>query len=289
MGRTATLESRKVAGRDHHQGSSRWWPGRRVTLALQLLGAVLVISSVIVGAFASHAGATDLSNGPVTLQTSGGSTAQNPLMNNQAVNVSIGPNSTLSRSSLEAAGFPSGVVGMKVLQCADPGGQVANLPQRLASCAPGTLVNGTLPHEDGSLSIQGFTIYTVPNDAVLGPSNGTVCDAQHQCVLGIFSNQEDFSKPHLFSAPFEISGGTGAASTGASTTGSSDSAGSQTNSTSSQTNSAGASAGVSVSAATLANTGTPTLWPWLLGAGCVLLLLGSGLRYLHRPRYEGRP
>ena len=282
METSTTIEMRKAPGRDHPEGTDRSWPGRRVTLTLQLVGAVLVVSSVILGAFASHAGAADLSNGSVTIQTSSGSTAQSPLANNQVVNVSVRPNSTLSRSSLEAAGFPSGVVGMKVLQCADPGGQTANLPGSLKSCAPATLIDGPAPHEDGSVSIPGFTIYTVPDDAVLGPSNGVMCDAQNQCVLGIFSNQEDFSKPHLFSAPFEVTGGTGGApSTSSSAAGSSASPGSQTAS-------AGATAGVSVPPATLANTGTPTLWPWLLGAGCILLLLGSVSRYVPRLRSEGR-
>ena len=290
MEKSTTLEMRKAPGSDHTEGSDRSWPGRRVTLTLQLLGAVLVVSSVIVGVFASHAGAADLSNGSVTIQTSSGSTAQNPLANNQVVNVSVGPNSTLSRSSLEAAGFPSGVVGMKVLECADPGGQTANLPGNVMSCAPATVISGPAPHEDGSVSIPRFTIFTVPDDAVLGASNGVMCDAQHQCVLGIFSNQENFSKPHLFSAPFEVTGGTGGAPStgtgGAPSTGSSAAGSSASPDT--QTTSAGATAGVSVPPATLANTGTPTLWPWLLGAGCILLLLGSVLRYVPRLRSERR-
>jgi hypothetical protein len=256
-------------------------------LLLQLLGAVFVVSSVIVGLFASHAGAAGLSNGVVALQTSNGSTATNPLSNNQVVDVSVSPNSTLSQSSLKAAGFPSGVVGTKVLECEDPGGQAANLPQQLSSCAPATLETGPQPQVDGSVSVEGFTVYAVPNVAVLGVSNGTVCDAQHQCVIGIFSNQEDFSKPHLFSAPFEVAGGTAAPATSSSAT-SGSAATSSSASSGSQTSSGGATAGVSVSPATLANTGAPTLWPWLLGAGLILLLLGSGLRYLKRPRYEGR-
>jgi hypothetical protein len=33
----------------------------------------------------------------------------------------------------------------------------------------------------------------------------------------------------------------------------------------------------------LANTGGPTWWPWLLGAGVLLLVVGSSMRYLRRP------
>ena len=281
MERTSTLERQKPAGR-HERAPGGSWPGRRVPQALQLLGAVLVVSSVIVGVFASHAGAAGLSNGTVTIQTSSGSTAQSPLADKQVVNVSVGPNSTLSRSSLEAAGFPSGVVGTKVIQCADPGGQ---LPQNLASCSATTLVNGGGPQENGSVSIEGVIIYKLPDVADLGPSNGTVCDDQHECVLGIFSNQEDFSKPHLFSAPFVVTGGTGTPSTSSSST--SSSATNSSGTSSAQTAGAGASPGVTVDPATLANTGAPNLWPWLLGTGCILLLLGSGLRYFRRPKYEG--
>jgi hypothetical protein len=280
-----TIERRKAARRDS-SGLSGVRPGRRVPLFLQLLGAALVVSSVVVGVSSSHAAAADLSNGPVTIQTASGATAKNPLQDSQVVTVSVSANSTLSQSSLEAAGFPSGVVGMKVIQCADPGGQVANLPQNLTSCAPATLVNGPNPQQDGSVSVEGFTVYTVPDVAVLGASNGTMCDTQHECVLGIFSNQEDFSKPHLFSAPFLVAGGTETAAT--SPSGTSSSGTNSTGSSGSQTAPAGASAGVSVSPATLANTGAPSLWPWLLGAGCILLLAGSGLRYFRRLRYEGR-
>src|SRR5271165_5692027 len=144
METTTTLEGPAATG-PGQAGPGRSRTGRVVPLALQLLGAVLVVSSVFVGVFASHAGASSLSNGTVALETSNGSAATNPLANNQVVTVAVGPNSTLSRSSLEAAGFPSGVVGIKVIQCADPGGQVANLPQNLDSCSPSTLINGGGP------------------------------------------------------------------------------------------------------------------------------------------------
>ncbi len=280
MNGTTTLEGRTGSGPEQ-AASRRTRTGRVVPLALQLLGAVLVVSSVFLGVFATHAGASALSNGTVALETSSGSTATNPLANNQVVTVSVGPNSTLSQSSLEAAGFPSGVVGLKVIQCADPGGQLANLPQNLDSCSASTLINGGGAQQNGSASIEGVTIYTVPDVAALGPSNGTMCDAQHECVLGIFSNQENFSKPHLFSSPFFVTGGTGTPST-------SSSAAKPSSTSDSQSAAAGASPVVSVPPATLADTGASNLWPWLLGAGCILLLAGSGLRYLRRLRYEGR-
>ena len=214
------------------------------------------------------------------MKTSSGSTATSPLTDQESVDVSVGPNSTLSQSSLEAAGFPDGVVGVKALMCEDPNGQVANLPQQLSSCVPQTVIVGPGPNKDGSVSVDGFTVYVVPDAAVLGSSNGTVCDATHECVIGIFSNQENFSKPHLFSAPFEVAAASGSSATPSTSP--------PTASGTKTSTSGGASAAVSVPAATLADTGGPTLWPWLLGAGCILLLVGSGLRYVRRPVHEGR-
>jgi hypothetical protein len=256
--------------------------GRLMALGFQLIGGVLIVSSVIVGLFASHAGASSLSNGTVAIKTaSGDSLATNPLSNHQVVIVSVGPNSTLNRSSLEAAGFPSGAGAIEIVMCADPGGQVANLPTSSDQCEPTTTDAVTTHQPDGSLVDSGYTIFALPDPKELGASNGTVCDdAGHQCVLGLFSNSNDFTKPHLFSAPFQV------ASTSAN-----NGAGSASANGSSGTGSAsshGASADVSVPPATLADTGGPTIWPWLVGAGAILLVVGTALRYRHRPAAGGR-
>ncbi len=264
---------------DGQTGRGRTGSTRRVPLALQLLGAVFVLASVIVGVFSSHASATTpISNGTVVLKLSPGSAvATSPLANNQDVNVSVAANSTLSRSSLESAGFPSGVVALKVLECADLDGQTANLPKKPTDCEPATVQASAAVAPDGSFAMQGFTVNALP-DEQLGPSSGTVCDdAAHQCVLGIFTNYNDFTKPHLFSAPFQVA--STAATSGAGATSASAASGAS---------SSGASPGVSLPPATLANTGGPTLWPWLLGAGFVLLVLGSVLRYSRRPALGGR-
>ena len=264
--------------RSSQPGSS---PGRRIPLVLQLLGAVLVVTSVVVGVFSSHASATPLTNGTVTLKlTPSGAVATAPLASHQVVDLSVAPNSTLNRSALEAAGFPSGIVAIKVLECADLNGQAANLPKSPRDCEPATIASSADLLANGSFALQGYTIYSLPDAAELGSPNGTVCaSAPHQCVLGFFSNQNDFSQPHLFSAPFEV-----VSTAPSSSTGSSGSAGSGSGATS-----GGGAAGVSIPPATLANTGAPTLWPWLLGVGSVLLVVGSALRCLRRrPGFEGR-
>ena len=204
-----------------HTGRSRSESTGRVALTLQLLGAVLVVSSIVVGVFASHAGAAALTNGMVALKDgSSGAVATNPLVNHQVVDLSVAANSTLNRSSLEAAGFPSGAVPIKVLECSDIGGQVTNLPKKPTDCEPETIDAVAGAQQNGSLFVKGFTIYALPDPVDLGVSNGTVCDdAEHQCVLGFFSNQNDFSKPHLFSGPFQVTS-TGTSNGAGSTNGS---------------------------------------------------------------------
>jgi hypothetical protein len=268
-----------MSGRQEPGASGRS-RSRVVAVSFQLIGAILVATAVIVGVFASHAGATALSNGTVAIETSGGTVATSPLSMHQVVTVKVGPNSTMSRSSLEAAGFPSGAVPIKILECADPGGLTSNLPLSEKQCEPETIdPNGTVL-ENGSMVEPGYTIYALPDTAELGNSSGTVCDMEHECVLGIFSNQLDFTKPHVFSAPFFVnpsstSGGTAPATTATTT---------QSAATANQ----GASAAVSVPAAQLANTGGPDLWPWLLGAGVILLVAGTALRRFWRPAPQGR-
>jgi hypothetical protein len=261
---------------------------RAAALGLQLLGALLVIVSVIVGVFVSHAGASPLSNSIVAIKdASGSSVATNPLLHHQNVTVSVSPNSTFDTKSLEAAGFPSGAVIIKIQECADPGGSAANLPTLPTQCDPTTLVANASAQADGSLSFPGYTIYALPDVAEIGPSNGTVCDMQNWCVIGLFSNQHDFTKPHLFSAPFQIDKTSGAAPTSTPNASANGSTSNGASGSASSTSGAGASAGVSVSPTTLANTGGPTLWPWLLGAGAILLVAGTVLRFLRRPEPVG--
>lgn len=288
---TATADRQQVissTAKRHGPSRSGLVRGRSLPLGLQILGAAFVVVSVIVGVFASHAGASPLSNGPVALKVAGSnSVATSPLPDRKPVTVSVAPNSTLSRSALEAAGFPSGAVAIKIIECADPGGQAVNLPVKVTQCDPSTLDASATLLEDGSVLDSGYTIYALPDVPVLGPSNGTLCDMSNQCVLGIFTNQNDFSKPHLFSAPFLVASTSTSPATSSSTP-SSSGAGTASNAASSNAASpSDPSAGVSVSSGTLADTGGPTLWPWLLGIGATLLVVGTALR-LRRPVPEGR-
>ena len=246
-------------------------------IAAQFLGALLVVSSVALALLSSHAGATSLTNTDVTVRiASSGAVANSPLSDGKVVDVSVAANSVLNRSSLQGAGYPSGAVPIKVLECADSGGQTANLPTKATDCEPATVISTADVQADGSLSLNGYVVYALPDTAALGSSSGTVCDGSHYCVLGIFADQNNFSKPHLFSAPFQVSPGASAgdpAGSGPSTQGTS---------TNSKTTSSSASTSVSVAPAALANTGSPTLWPWFLVSGAALLIGGTGMRLSRR-------
>jgi hypothetical protein len=248
---------------------------RRAGLAVQLLGAVLAVSAVAVTVLSSHAGATTLSNSIVTLRlASSGDVADNPLSDGEVVDVAVAANSELKRSSLEAAGYPSGAVPIKMLECADSGGEASNLPTEPTECDPTTVAATAILQSDGSLLLKGFTIYALPDLAVLGPSNGTVCDASHECVVGIFSDQNDFTKPHIFSAPFEVASSPASDSDTAGSAANTPGTGANSNATSSS-----GSAGASVA---LANTGSPTLWPWLVGLGAAMFIGGTVMRLNRR-------
>lgn len=282
--RTTNRKAMQSSSGEREPGSSGRSRRGVLALGLQLLGAFLVATAVIVGVFVSHAGAADLSNGTVAIETAGGTVSTSPLSMHQIVTVKVGPNSTLSRSSLEAAGFPSGAVAIKILECADPGGLTTNLPLSEKQCEPETIDPNGTALENGSMVEPNYTIFSLPDTAELGNSSGTVCDMSHECVLGIFSNQLDFTKPHLFSAPFLVN----PASTSGGTSASGGTTSATTTPNTTATTAVGASAAVSVPAAQLANTGGPNLWPWLLGAGAILLVAGTALRGFWRPAPKGR-
>jgi uncharacterized membrane protein YgcG len=275
------------AGRPQGGSSS----ARRFALVLQILGAAVAVAAVLVGVLASHASAAPLSNANVALKVSlNGPVATSPLADQHQVNIVVSANSALNRSALEAAGFPSGAVAVKVLECADPNGETAQLPKSAKDCDANTIRATTELHEDGSLLFEGFTVYALPDDALLGPGNGTTCDAQHECVIGIFTNQNDLTKPHLYSAPFVVaSTGSGSTANSGAGTGSTSGSSPSTSGGSSSGSPANGSSSVGLTGqATLANTGGPTLWPWLLGAGAILLVAGSVLRYRFRGTGAGR-
>ncbi len=121
--------------------------------------------------------------------------------NGQTISVSMGPNKVFTP-----------FLRLNIIQCADPGGTEANLPTSFVACDGNTIEpNSVIPKADGSFTEASYTIYKLPNTSLGEPSTSTpVCDATNPCVLYVGEDQNDFSKPKVFSHPFVVSGtGTG--------------------------------------------------------------------------------
>jgi hypothetical protein len=214
------------------------------------------------------------------------------------VKVSVGPNSLFIPYSR-----------IEILECADPGGSTANLPTSGKSCDGNTLPGDSIiVQPDGSFSEATYTLYALPN-VVLQENDSLVprCDPTHACVLYVGEDQNDFTRPKVFSHPFTfttvaatLAGGNAGAS---GTTGSTGAATATTGSTSVPTptspsadpgiatgsspvtaSPSGAAPGSTAAAASggvLAFTGPPEV-PWLVAVGAVLIGLGLFGRRLAR-------
>jgi hypothetical protein len=191
-----------------------------------------------------------------------------------------------------------------ILECADPGGTAANLPTAFIDCDGNTIQGDTVSVQaNGSFAESSYTIYSLPN-SVLGESstNVPVCSASQACVLFVGEDQNDFSKPKVFSAPFFVAGtgittpgGAPAGSAGQPSATSGSSPGSATPSNVAGGGAAAGSSGVegstgadpgvamsSVGASTgsLAFTGTPDWLVPLMTIGMLLFLAGAGGLFL---------
>ena len=179
--------------------------------------------------------------------------------NGQSVTVSVGPNSLFVAHTR-----------VNIIECADPGGSAANLPTSLSTCDANTVEADTvLVQPDGSFVEHGYTLYALPNEVLGEQSNWQpVCNPTHQCVLYVGEDQNDFTQPKIFSAPFAFTtaataivvGGTAATTPTTPTT---------------TTTTPAVSTGVSLAPSTLAFTGAPDGALWLAVSG--LSLLGAGL------------
>ena len=104
-----------------------------------------------------------------------------------------------------------------ILMCGDPGAQASNLPISDIDCDGITInVGRTLDIvAGGTVDKAGYVIYQLPTR--IEPTDSVpVCNASHACVLYVGQDQNDFSRPHVWSTPFYVGTGTDAAgSTGA--------------------------------------------------------------------------
>jgi hypothetical protein len=225
------------------------------------------------------------------------------LHDGESVSVSIGPNSVFTPSSR-----------VNILECADPGGSVANLPKSDSTCDGNTIQGNTiLVAANGSASDQDYTIYLLPSPALGEQSNNQpICNQTNPCVLYVGQNQNDFTAPKVFSTPFTIAPAAGGSTTTTATsaTGSTTTASTTTATTpttadpvsgnGSTTTPPPSAAGTTTSASStvdpgvtlastaaangtaLASTGAPADLEWVVGLGIVLFLSGALGRRLIR-------
>ena len=206
-----------------------------------------------------------------------------PYRDGATVSIRVGPNSTFSPNSR-----------IEVLECGAPRGVV---PTSDAACDGNTVQLGSvLVGSDGSFTVPSYTLYSLPN-TTLGEAadNLPVCNATSECVLYVGQDQNDFTEPKTFSAPFAIEPTSSstpttivrhapavAASTptsAATATGSAGGTGASpaVDSSDTATHTAGSSSGtVDKDGGVLAFTGVAVL-PWLFGIGTALVLAGAAL------------
>ena len=162
--------------------AGRLWRG----ITLSVLGSA-VLAGVAVLPMAGPAGAV----GPPALKITPG-----PYHSEQLINLSVGPNHFFKPYSR-----------INIIECADPGGQAKNLPISVNGCDGNTIQGVTvLVQPDGSWYEHGYQLYELPNAPQLGENADSqpVCNQKKSCVLYIGQNQEKFTAPKIFSAPFVI-------------------------------------------------------------------------------------
>lgn len=96
-----------------------------------------------------------------------------------------------------------------VLECADPGGRLANLPIDNFPCDGATQYpDSVIFGRDGSVAISNYQLYELPSPALAElPNAKPACGtAAVPCVLYVGEDQNDFTQPKAFSAPFTFTG-----------------------------------------------------------------------------------
>jgi hypothetical protein len=163
-------------------------------LRVLLLVGMAAMSALVAGCSNSSSATT---SGP-TVEINGSATVAS-LRDGQAITVSVGSNKVYQP-----------LLQVNIIMCSDPGGQTSKLPVSLSHCDENTIQgNSVIVKSDGSVHETGYTIYRLPN-RVLGEGKSVtpICDATHECVLYVGQDQNDFTKPKAFSAPFSVTGGT---------------------------------------------------------------------------------
>jgi hypothetical protein len=126
--------------------------------------------------------------------------AHTPFDSGQSINVVIPANSTFSSTATP----PDNTITKDIVECSAPNGVI---PTQTSAC-DGLSVQGptVLPGANGSLTLQNYIVYALPDSVSLGEIGGPACGqtAATECILYIGDNYNDFTKPHLWSQPFFV-------------------------------------------------------------------------------------
>jgi hypothetical protein len=121
-----------------------------------------------------------------------------PFDSGQNINVVVPANSAFAS--------PNNTTAINIVECAAPNGVIPSNP---ASCDGNTIQGPTVTaNANGSFTLTGYTVYALPDSISLGEgSTGVTCGdtLATECILFMGNNQNDFTKPHLWSQPFTIS------------------------------------------------------------------------------------
>ena len=117
------------------------------------------------------------------------------IIDGNTVEVQVPANTTLANGQ-----------SIKIIECGDADGLADDLPTSAAGCDGLTINTGKTINEgsDGSVDKTNYVIHALPL-ASESPTSTPVCTATSACVLYIGENQNDFTKPFVFSQPFYVS------------------------------------------------------------------------------------
>jgi hypothetical protein len=170
---------------------------RRVIVSLAATAATGTLAAL---AFTSPAGAAGPASGsivPGSAQCSASCGAGVPFDSGQLINVVIPANSAFAA--------PDNTSAINIVECAAPNGVVPTNP---IACDGNTIQGPTVVAlADGSFTLQNYQAFALPDSVSLGEgSGGPICGntLATECILFIGNNQNDFTKPHLWSQPFLI-------------------------------------------------------------------------------------
>ena len=157
------------------------------------------VAAVVAVGLVATAGAT-VSNGnivPTAAQAQSPFTAGTPFASGQPIDVAIPANTAFAS--------PDNSTAKKIVECAAPNGVVPTL----TTACDGLTVQGptVVALVDGSFTLTSYNVYALPDSVSLGEgAGGPVCGptAATECILYIGDDYNDFTKPHLWSAPFFI-------------------------------------------------------------------------------------